>query len=221
MSVTYPGTMSPDADDHGLAHPTRADGSVAIAPAPPRQWTLSDVTDRVPTEAAAYEFLEELRWHGEPVCPHCGSRNRHVFLRPANGLSRTTNRGKQSERRVWKCRECKRQFSVITGTVMHGTHVPIRTWVLVTFEIADHNGALGERDIQRRYGLTAKSAHFLLQRIRDDLRRPSDESLFAGVAHVADESLSTEDVELVLVGQPAEAGAGEMEPIAGGIISMW
>jgi hypothetical protein len=82
---------------------------------------------------------------------------------------------------VWKCRACKRQFSVITGTVMHGTHVPIRTWILVAFEIASTNRELSDREVERRYGLSSKSAHFLLQRIRDDLARPVDESLFGRV----------------------------------------
>ena len=25
------------------------------------------------TEEKCREYLEELRWHGEPICPHCGS----------------------------------------------------------------------------------------------------------------------------------------------------
>jgi transposase-like protein len=142
---------------------------------------LARIAERLPTEASAYELLEHLRWRGSPACPHCGVVGAHAYLRPANGHSRTTNRGRQSERRVWKCRSCKRQFSVITGTVMHGTHVPIRTWILVAFEITSSNRELSDREVERRYGLSSKSAHFLLQRIRDDLSRPSEDSLFARV----------------------------------------
>jgi transposase-like protein len=142
---------------------------------------LARIAERLPTEASAYELLEHLRWRGSPMCPHCGVVGAHAYLRPANGHSRTTNRGRQSERRVWKCRSCKRQFSVITGTVMHGTHVLIRTWILVAFEIASTNRELSDREVERRYGLSSKSAHFLLQRIRDDLSRPAEDSLFARV----------------------------------------
>lgn len=142
---------------------------------------LARIAEHLPTEASAYELLEHLRWRGAPECPHCGVVGTHAYLRPANGLSRTTNRGRQSERRVWKCRSCKRQFSVITGTVMHGTHVPIRTWILVAYEVASSQRHLSDREIERRYRLSSKSAHFLLQRIRDDLSRPTDESLFAQV----------------------------------------
>ena len=181
MSVTYSDVASQDADDRGLG--MRQSPEVRHDTEPwPHAAVLSKIAERIPTEAAAYEYLEARRWQGTQVCPHCGFEGSHVYLRPANGTSRRTNRGKLSERRVWKCRECKRQFSVITGTVMHGTHVPIRTWVLVSFEVAAGVEGLSERDVARRYGLSTKSAHFLLRRIRDDLARPEGESLFAAVA---------------------------------------
>lgn len=146
------------------------------------QLPLSSIAAMIPTEAAAYEFLEHFSWQGTPVCPHCGFEGSHVFLRPANGSSRTTNRGKQSERRVWKCRACKRQFSVLTGTVMHGTHVAIRTWVLVFFELMASGGTMTARDIEDRYHVSPKSACFLLHRIHDDVRRGPDASLFSRLA---------------------------------------
>jgi len=181
MSVTYTDVASPDADDNGLGT-SRPAGHLAGAEPWPHAAVLSKIAEQIPTEASAYEYLEHRRWRGTPVCPHCGFEGSHVYLRPANGMSRRTNRGKLSERRVWKCRDCKRQFSVITGTVMHGTHVPIRTWVLVSFEVAAGVEGLSERDVARRYGLSTKSAHFLLRRIRDDLARPEGESLFAAVS---------------------------------------
>jgi transposase-like protein len=179
VSVTFPDAANGRAPGAPLAAPSRVT---------PPSWVpaeqaavLTQISDRLPTEASAYEFLEERRWRGQPSCPHCGFIGAHVYLRPANGMSRRTNRGKYSERRVWKCRSCKRQFSVITGTVMHGTHVPIRTWVLVAYEVAADGHGPTERDVARRYGLSTKSAHFLLRRIRDDLGRPLSESLFAAV----------------------------------------
>ena len=31
------------------------------------------------TEEKCREYLEELRWHGEPICPHCGSISKHHY----------------------------------------------------------------------------------------------------------------------------------------------
>src|SRR5687768_359756 len=95
---------------------------------------FSTLMERVTDEASAYEFLEELRWGGKPVCPHCGSIGQHYFLN-AQGEGRKTRTGKVSQRRVWACRDCRRQFSVLTGTVMHGTKVKVKTWVFVIFEM--------------------------------------------------------------------------------------
>ena len=43
-----------------------------------------------PQEADAYELLEELRWHGNPVCSHCGNDEKCYFLTPKNGETRAT-----------------------------------------------------------------------------------------------------------------------------------
>ena len=102
-----------------------------------------DLADRLRTEGDAYLYLEEIRWGDRPICPHCGSAAEHYFLNPANGKSRQTTRGTASERRVWKCREkgCRKQFSVLTGTIMHGSKIPVRTWIFVIFEmVSSKNG---------------------------------------------------------------------------------
>ena len=149
--------------------------------------TYLNIADRIPTEPAAYEFLERLRWHGTPVCPHCGVIGEHRFLEFANGSTRRTNRGSQTYRRLWKCRDCHKQFSVLTNTVMHGSHIPARTWVLVFFEMVSNKNGLAAREVERKYGLSPKSAWFLLHRIREAMVREPAASLFSGVV-VADET---------------------------------
>jgi transposase-like protein len=148
--------------------------------------SLPKIAQRIPDESEAYEFMEELRWHGRPVCPHCGSIGEHYFLTPWKG-TRETSTGKASFRRLWKCRDCREQFSVLTGTIMHGTHVPIRTWVLVIFEMVSSKNGVASREIERKYGLSPKTAWFLLHRIREGMRRDPVASLFSGVV-VADET---------------------------------
>jgi hypothetical protein len=86
--------------------------------------SVLQLADKLRTEADAYRLLEDWRWGDRPVCPHCGSVGAHYFLNPANGRSRKTRTGAASERRVWKCRECRRQFSVLTGTISMGPRFP-------------------------------------------------------------------------------------------------
>ena len=89
------------------------------------QMSVKGVMDRLQSEADAYEFLEEMRWLDGPSCAHCASRN-VALLAPRNGVSRKTGTGAMSQRRVWQCRDCRKQFSVLTGTIMQGTKIPVR-----------------------------------------------------------------------------------------------
>ncbi len=146
-----------------------------------------DLADRLRTEADAYEFLEELRWGDRPVCPHCGSIRKPYFLKPKDGSSRKTRTGSASQRRVWKCADCRKQFSVLTGTIFHGSKVPIRTWVFVIFDMASSKNGVSAREIERKYGLTAKTAWFMLHRIREAMKREPLAGLLSGRV-VADET---------------------------------
>lgn len=152
--------------------------------------TLSvlDLADRIRTEADAYEYLEELRWNGQPVCPHCLCLGGHYFLKPKDGTeTRRTRTGSRSERRVWKCRECRKQFSVLTGTIFHGTKIPLRKWIFVIWEMASNKNGIAAREIERKYELTAKSAWFMTQRIREAMKRDPMAGLLTGRV-VADET---------------------------------
>src|SRR4051794_16981438 len=111
-------------------------------------FSIPSLMRRLDSEAAAYMLLEELRWANGIVCPHCGSIAQHYFLKPANGATRKTRTGSQSERRVWKCRDCRKQFSVLTGTVFHGSKISVRTWVMVILEMCASKNGVSAREIE-------------------------------------------------------------------------
>ncbi|MGH9275584.1 MAG: transposase, partial [Acidimicrobiales bacterium] len=71
---------------------------------------------KIKSEGDAYKLIEDVRWGDTPECPHCGSTERISFLTPANGVSRKTRTGKVSERRLWFCGACRKQFTVLVGT---------------------------------------------------------------------------------------------------------
>jgi transposase-like protein len=151
-------------------------------------YNVLTLAERIPDEDAAYRFMESLRWADKPVCPHCGSINDHYFLNP-QGEGRKTRTGKVSARRVWKCREpeCRKQFSVLTGTIFHGTKIPVRTWVFVVFEMCASKNGVAARELERRYGLSPKSAWFMTHRIREAMKREPMVGMFNGIVE-ADET---------------------------------
>ncbi len=66
---------------------------------------------RFSDEDACHAWLEESRWQGSPVCPHCG------------GTDRIT---KDKRRRHHHCNDCRKRF---TATCMHSTKKPLQDWV--------------------------------------------------------------------------------------------
>jgi transposase-like protein len=145
------------------------------------------LVEQIPDEAAAYEWLEKRRWNGRPECPHCGNRERCYYLNPANGVSRETRTGAATQRRLWKCGSCRKQFSVLTGTVMHGTKTPVRTWAFVLVEMAANKNGVSAREVARKYDLCPRSAWFLVHRIREAMKADPVASPFVGTV-VADET---------------------------------
>lgn len=132
------------------------------------------------SEADAYEYLERLRWNGETVCPHCGEIGTAYFLKPSNGTSRATRTGSRSQRRVWKCKGCRKQFSVLTGTIFHGTKIPVQVWLFVIFEMCASKNGVSAHEIERKYDLTPKTAWFMVHRIREAMKREPMAGLLSG-----------------------------------------
>lgn len=152
-----------------------------------QEFSVPALMRRLNSEAAAYELLEQLRWNGEPVCPHCGTIGGHYFLKPANGVNRKTRTGSMSERRVWKCKACRKQFTVLVGTIFHGSKISVRTWVMVILEMCASKNGVSAREIERKYDLTAKSAWFMLHRIREAMKLEPLAGLLRGTI-LADET---------------------------------
>lgn len=140
--------------------------------------TLSRAPKSLQTEADAYAFLEGLRWgeDGPTTCPHCGSTKGAWYLKPKDPEGRKSKGGSsaRSQRRVWKCREntCRRQFSVLTNTVLHATKMPVRAWIGAIVDLCEDPAGVSARDISARWGITEKSAWAMLNRVQEALGEP-------------------------------------------------
>ena len=65
----------------------------------------------------AREHLEAIRWPDGPICPHCGVLDNAAELN-----------GKAHRPGVYKCRDCRKQFTVTVGTVFERSKVPLNKW---------------------------------------------------------------------------------------------
>jgi len=96
------------------------------------------------------QFMIPLRWPEGIICPRCGSRE-HSYL---------------ATRRIWKCKGCKKQFSIKVGTVMEDSPIKLDKWLAAIWMIANDKNGISSYEIHRGLGITQKSAWFLLHRIR-------------------------------------------------------
>jgi transposase-like protein len=153
-----------------------------------QEFSIPALMKRLPTEESAWELMEDLRWSGRPVCNHCGSVAKHYFLKPRDPEGRRTRTGAVTIRRVWKCKDCRKQFTVLTGTIFHGSKIPLRTWLFVVFEMCASKNGVAAREIERKYDVTPKSAWFMVHRIREAMKREPLAGLLGNTTVVVDET---------------------------------
>jgi transposase-like protein len=115
----------------------------------------------------ATQFVADLRWPNGPVCPRCGGRE-HSYL---------------TTRHIWKCKSCKRQFSVKVGTIFEDSALGLDKWLPAIWLAANSKNGISSHELARSLGITQKSAWFMLHRIREAMRRGSVEK-FAGEVEV-------------------------------------
>ena len=88
---------------------------------------------------------------------------------PAGRFARAAGRTEHSyisTRRLWKCKACKRQFSVKVGTIFEGSPLGLDKWLPAIWVAANPDSAVSSRELGRALGVTQKSAWFMLHRIR-------------------------------------------------------
>lgn len=114
----------------------------------------------------AREHLESIRWPNGPICPHCGVLDNAAKLE-----------GKAHRPGVYKCRDCRKQFSVTVGTVFERSKIPLNKWLLATHLMTSSKKGISSHQIHRSLGVTYKTAWFMTHRIRKAME-PSEPPVF-------------------------------------------
>jgi transposase-like protein len=113
--------------------------------------TLSDAIKYFADPDRALQFVASIRWaDGKAICPVCKS----------------TDAGFLSTRRLWKCRECGKQFSVKVGTIFEDSALGFDKWLPAFWMIVNAKNGISSYELHRSIGVTQKSAWFMLHRIR-------------------------------------------------------
>lgn len=127
-----------------------------------------DVTSFSNEEARKY--LEALRWANGIVCPHCQSKASYK-LTPKKDSKSSVRDG------VYKCKKCRKQFTVTVGTIFSGSHIPLNKWLIAVYLIGSSKKGISSNQLSRLLNITYKSAWFMTHRIRYAMEQTSTEKL--------------------------------------------
>lgn len=114
------------------------------------EMNIIKLMDEFGTDDKCREVLEQLRWPEGVCCPRCESKK----------VSRI------KERQQFDCDECRYQFSVLSGTIFHDTHLPLKKWFVAIYLTVEAKKGISANQMKRTIGVSYKTAWYLCHRIR-------------------------------------------------------
>lgn len=127
--------------------------------------TLMEAVEHFSDPDNALNFVARLRWPKGVTCPYCEAKG-PMFLRT---------------RRIWKCSECRKQFSVKVGTIFEDSPLPLNKWLTAMWMIGNCKNGVSSYEIARDLKITQKSAWFMLHRVRRAMQSGSFKKLVGEV----------------------------------------
>ena len=114
--------------------------------------SLIDLFEMFPDNDSARKWFESRIWRNGRKCPRCSYGMTSVSRHPTM---------------PYYCTQCKKRFSVKTGTVMEASNINYQKWAIVTYQFATNLKGVSSMKIHRDLKITQKSAWFLVHRLRE------------------------------------------------------
>src|SRR6266478_6169323 len=113
--------------------------------------TLQEAVSYFSNPQRTFDYAVKLRWpDGKVTCPRCDGTE-HSFI---------------STRRIWFCKDCKKQFTVKVGTIFEDSALGMDKWMIAVWLIVNCKNGISSYEVAKDLGITQKSAWFMMHRIR-------------------------------------------------------
>lgn len=124
------------------------------------------------TELQCEAALAKTRWPDGFSCPSCGSKG-HCLLpsRP---------------RMTFQCNHCRRQTSIIAGTLFQGSNLPLTTWFLAIYWISQAKTGLSALALKRYLGVSYRTAWLVHHKLMQAMAERDDRYRLSGDVQVDD-----------------------------------
>ena len=131
--------------------------------------SLLELAQKFPDEESARKWLEGIIWSEGRFCPNCDSKNTHEC---------------SHAKMPYRCRDCRKYFSIRTGTVMSGSPIPLLKWVYAIYLDLTSLKGVSSMKLHRDLGISQNSAWFMQQRIREAFAEKGKDALLSGTVEV-------------------------------------
>lgn len=128
---------------------------------------------------AARAYLEATRWKNGRFCPKCGSLESYAIV--------ARKPGSKTRKGLYKCKACRKQFTVTVGTIFEGSHIPLNKWLLAIHFMTSSKKGMSAHQLHRILGIGYQAAWFMAHRIRYAMKQEPLKSKLQGTIE-ADET---------------------------------
>jgi transposase-like protein len=121
-------------------------------------------------EAEAFAHVESILWAAGRVCPHCGTVDNSYALKGVRSKPSQKNPEGVERHGLYKCGDCRKQFTVRKGTIFEESHLPMHKWLQAIYLMCASKKGFSAHQMHRVLEVQYKTAWFLCHRIREAMR---------------------------------------------------
>lgn len=133
--------------------------------------SLIEILEKFGNDRMAENWFAENRWPDGVICPFCDSDD--IYIRPEE----------KRRNQPYRCRSCRKDFSVKTGTLMHASNVGYQNWAIAVYLLTTNLKGISSMKLHRDLKITQKTAWLLMHKIRETFE-DSVTDAFSGAVEV-------------------------------------
>lgn len=156
-------------------------------------------------EAEAFKHVEALLWADGRVCPHCGTIGNSYPLKGVRSKASKKNPEGVERHGLYKCGDCRKQFTVRIGTIFEESHLPLHKWLQAIHLVCSSKKGISAHQLHRVLEVQYKTAWFLEHRIREAMRNGDFSPMGSGGKPV--------EVDETYIGKPDYVTAADMKTL--------